>query len=84
MIRFNRIKAPPVLAVLALSLFLSSCNKTDGVSEFVLKASSIITSNEAPFTNIDSLVTNEKYIFVSDIHHIKVFDRQGNYIRSIG
>ena len=84
MIRFNRIKAPPVLAVLALSLFLSSCNKTDGVSEFVLKASSIITSNEAPCTNIDSLVTNEKSIFVSDIHHIKVFDRQGNYIRSIG
>jgi len=73
-----------VFILLALSIFISACGNTDDELRFEIKASEIITATENPFINIDSLTLSEEYLYVSDIHHIKVFDLQGHYVKSIG
>ncbi|MCU7959698.1 MAG: NHL repeat-containing protein [gamma proteobacterium symbiont of Bathyaustriella thionipta] len=81
---FRQEKRSLVLGILALSFLVSACSKTDEVMLFEIKASKIITSTENPFINIDSVALSEQYLYVSDIHQIKVFDLQGRYIKSLG
>ena len=73
-----------MLILFALSMLVSACDNIDNSRSFEMKTAEIISPPEAPFINIDSLTTSKQHLYVSDIHHIKVFDLQGNYIKSIG
>jgi DNA-binding beta-propeller fold protein YncE len=68
---------------LICSIFVIGCSPSSSQTN-VLDPVAIIAPEDHPFINIDSIVVHNNRVYVSDIHTIKVFDTDGNYLKMIG